>query len=73
MVALGYFRRQKAGPVGGGIMADLFKSSVILLFWWEQKGAVMDGTGPPEAEGSLTLLEPRGPELLCIPQAQLGP
>ena len=54
-------------------MADLFKSSVILLFWWEQKGAVMDGTGPPEAEGSLTLLEPRGPELLCIPQAQLGP
>lgn len=24
-------------------MADLFKSSVILLFWWEQKGAVMDG------------------------------
>lgn len=32
MVALGYFRRQKAGPVGGGIMANLFKSLRILPF-----------------------------------------
>lgn len=69
----GLFWEAKGWPRWGrdhGGLVQVF--SEFALSVTEQKGAVMDGTGPPEVGTSLSLLEPRGPEPLCVPQPQWG-